>query len=140
MPTLTKFYSFVEAIHEKKHNLGSDTLKVLLTNTAPSLSNTQKSDISGELSTASGYTAGGATVTITSSAQSSGLYTLIATDVTWTASGGSIGPFRYAVFYNDTATNDELIGYLDYGYSVTVASGQTFTLDFDAVSGLYYAS
>jgi hypothetical protein len=79
-------------------------------------------------------------VTITSSAQSSGLYTLIATDVTWTASGGSIGPFRYAVFYNDTATNDELIGYLDYGYSVTVASGQTFTLDFDAVSGLYYAS
>jgi len=140
MPTLTKFYSFVEAIHEKKHNLGSDTLKVLLTNTAPSLSNTQKSDITGELSTANGYTSGGATVTITSSAQSSGLYTLIATDVTWTASGGSIGPFRYAVFYNDTATNDELIGYLDYGYSVTVASGQTFTLDFDAVSGLYYAS
>jgi hypothetical protein len=140
MPTLTKFYSFVEAIHEKKHNLGSDTLKVLLTNTAPSLSNTQKSDISGELSTANGYTSGGATVPVTSSAQSSGLYTLIATDVTFTASGGSIGPFRYAVFYNDTATNDELIGYLDYGYSVTVASGQTFTLDFDAVSGLYFAT
>jgi hypothetical protein len=140
MPTLTKFYSFVEAIHEKKHNLGSDTLKVLLTNTAPSLSNTQKSDISGELSTANGYTSGGATVTVTSSAQSTGLYTLICSDVTFTASGGSIGPFRYAVFYNDTATNDELIGYLDYGYSVTVASGQTFTLDFDAVSGLYYAS
>ena len=140
MPTLTKFYSFVEAIHEKKHNLGSDTLKVLLTNTAPSLSNTVKADISGELSTANGYTAGGATVTITSSAQSSGLYTLIASDVTWTVSGGSIGPFRYAVFYNDTASNDELIGYLDYGYSVTVASGQTFTIDFDAVAGLYYAS
>jgi hypothetical protein len=140
MPTLTKFYSFVEAIHEKKHNLGSDTLKVLLTNTAPSLSNTQKSDISGELSTANGYTSGGATVPVTSSAQSSGLYTLICSDVTFTASGGSIGPFRYAVFYNDSATNDELIGYLDYGYSVTVASGQTFTIDFDATSGLYYAS
>jgi hypothetical protein len=140
MPTLIKFYSFVEAIHEKKHNLGSDTLKVLLTNTAPSLSNTQKSDISGELSTANGYTSGGATVPVTSSAQSSGLYTLIATDVTFTASGGSIGPFRYAVFYNDTATNDELIGYIDYGYSVTVASGQTLTLDFDAVSGLYFAT
>lgn len=140
MATLIKFYSFVEAIHEKKHNLGSDTLKVLLTNTAPSLSNTVKADISGELSTANGYTAGGATITVTSSAQSSGLYTLIASDVTWTASGGSIGPFRYAVIYNDTATNDELIGYIDYGYSVTVASGQTFTIDFDAVSGLYYAS
>lgn len=140
MATLTKFYSFVEAIHEKKHNLGSDTLKVLLTNTAPSLSNTVKADISGELSTANGYTAGGATITVTSSAQSSGLYTLIASDVTWTASGGSIGPFRYAVIYNDTATNDELIGYIDYGYSVTVASGQTFTIDFDQTSGLYYAS
>ena len=140
MATLTKFYSFVEAIHEKKHNLGSDTLKVLLTNTAPSLSNTVKADISGELSTANGYTAGGATITVTSSAQSSGLYTLIASDVTWTASGGSIGPFRYAVIYNSSATNSELIGYIDYGYSVTVASGQTFTLDFDAVAGLYYAS
>ena len=140
MATLTKFYSFVEAIHEKKHNLGSDTLKVLLTNTAPSLSNTVKADISGELSTANGYTAGGATITVTSSAQSSGLYTLIASDVTWTASGGSIGPFRYAVIYNDTASNDELIGYIDYGYSVTVSSGQTFTIDFDQTSGLYYAS
>ena len=140
MATLVKFYSFVEAIHEKVHNLGSDTLKVLLTNTAPSLSNTKKSDISGELSTANGYTAGGATITVTSSAQSSGLYTLIASDVTWTASGGSIGPFRYAVIYNDTATNDELIGYIDYGYSVTVSSGQTFTIDFDQTSGLYYAS
>ena len=140
MPTLIKFYSFVEAIHEKKHNLGSDTLKVLLTNTAPSLSNTVKADISGELSTANGYTAGGATITVTSSAQSSGLYTLIASDVTWTASGGSIGPFRYAVIYNDTATNDELIGYIDYVYSVTVASGQTFTIDFDQTAGLYYAS
>jgi len=140
MATFTKFYSFVEAVHEKVHNLGSDTLKVLLTNTAPSLSDTQKSDISGELSTANGYTAGGATITVTSSAQSSGLYTLIASDVSWSASGGSIGPFRYAVVYNDTATNDELIGYIDYGYSITVASGQTFTIDFDQTSGLYYAT
>jgi hypothetical protein len=140
MPTLTKFYSFVEAVHEKVHNLGSDTLKVLLTNTAPSLSNTVKADISGELSTANGYTAGGETITVTSSSQSSGLYTLIANDVPWTASGGSIGPFRYAVIYNDTASSDQLIGYIDYGYSITVASGQTFTIDFDQTSGLYYAS
>jgi len=140
MATFTKFYSFVEAVHEKVHNLGSDTLKVLLTNTAPSLSDTQKSDISGELSTANGYVSNGQTITITSSAQSSGLYTLIASDVSWSASGGSIGPFRYAVVYNDTATNDELIGYIDYGYSITVASGQTFTIDFDQTSGLYYAT
>ena len=142
MPTLTKFYSFVEAIHEKQHNLASDTLKWILTSNAPSLSWTQLSDVTGQLSTANGYTQNDKTMTVTSSAQSSGLYTLIATDVTWTASGGNLGSgsFRYAILYNETSTSDLLIGYLDYGYLVTVATGQTFTLDFDAVAGLYYAS
>ena len=142
MPTLTKFYSFVEAIHEKQHNLGSDTLKWILTSNAPSLSWTQLSDVTGQLSTANGYTQNDKTMTVTSSAQSSGLYTLIGSDVTWTASGGNLGSgsFRYAILYNDTSTSDLLIGYLDYGYLITVASGQTFTLDFDSVSGLYYAS
>lgn len=140
MPTLVKFYSFVEAVHEKVHNLGSDTLRVMLTNNAPSLSWTQKSSVTGELSTGGGYTANGAAITVTSSSQSSGLYTLIASDVTWTGSGSGFGPFRYAIIYNDTATNDELIGYIDYGYSISVASGQTFTIDFDQTSGLYFAS
>ena len=114
----------------------------MLTNTAPTQTHTVKADVVGELSTGSGYTAGGQTITITSSAQSSGLYTLIASDVTWTASGGSIGPFRYCVIFNDTPTSpaDPLMFYIDYGYSITVASGQTFTVDFDQVSGFYYAS
>ena len=142
MPTLTKFYSFVEAVHEKNHNLGSDTLKWILTSDAPSLSWTQLSSVTGQLSTANGYTQNDKTMTVTSSAQSSGLYTLIATDVTWTASGGNLGSgsFRYAILYNDTSTNDLLIGYLDFGYLIIVASGQTVTLDFDATAGLYYAS
>lgn len=140
MPTLTKFYSFVEAVHEKNHNLGSDTLKWILTSDAPSLGWTQLSSVTGQLSTANGYTQNDKTMTVTSSAQSSGLYTLIATDVTWTASGGSIGPFRYAILFNETSTNDLLIGYLDYGYLVTVANTQTFTLDFDATAGLYFAT
>lgn len=142
MPTLTKFYSFVEAVHEGSHNLGSNTLKWILTSDAPSLSWTQLSNVTGQLSTANGYTQNDKTMTVTSSAQSLGLYTLIATDVTWTASGGNLGSgsFRYAILYNDSATNDLLIGYLDYGYLITVASGQTFTLDFDATAGLYYAS
>jgi hypothetical protein len=142
MPTLTKFHSFVEAVHEGSHNLGSNTLKWILTSDAPSLSWTQLSSVTGQLSTANGYTQNDKTMTVTSSAQSSGLYTLIATDVTWTASGGNLGSgsFRYAILYNDTATNDLLIGYLDYGYLLTVATGQTFTLDFDATAGLYYAT
>lgn len=141
MATFYKFYSYIEDLHEKVHNLGSDTLKFLLTNDAPNQTTwAQLSNVTGQLSTANGYTSGGATLTITSSAQSAGLYTLMASDLSWTASGGSIGPFRYAVLYNDTSTNDRLIGWIDYSFSITVASGQTFTIDLDQVTGFYYAS
>lgn len=135
MATFNKFNSFVEARAEKVHNLGSDTLKVLLTNSAPSASNTQKSDLT-EISAGNGYTAGGTAPTISSSSQTSGTYKLVLADVVFTASGGSIGPFRYVVLYNDTATNDELIGWWDYGSSITLAAGETFTVDFDATTGV----
>lgn len=107
----------------------------MLTNTAPSASNAVKTDIT-EISAGNGYTAGGTAATISSSAQTSGTYKLVLADVTITASGGSIGPFRYVVLYNDTAANDELIGYWDYGTSVTLASGDMFTTDFDATTGV----
>lgn len=137
MSNFVKVNSFIEAVHEKKHNLSSDTIKCMLTNTAGSATWTQKSDVT-DLSTANGYTAGGATLSGIISSQASGVYYFICSDISWTASGGSIGPFRTAVFYNDTATNDEILGYIDWGYSLTVASGQTFTLDIDAVNGLFY--
>jgi hypothetical protein len=136
MATFVKFNSFVEAVAEKVHNLGSDSLKVLLTNSAPSAANTVKADITGELSTANGYTAGGTAATISSSAQTSGTYKLVLADVVFTASGGTIGPFRYVVLYNDTAASDELIGYFDYGSSITLANGETFTVDFDGSAGV----
>lgn len=134
MASFTKFYSFVEAMAEKSHNLGSDTLKVVLTNSAPSQSNTVLADIT-QISNGNGYTTGGATATTSSSAQTTGTYKLVVADVTWTASG-AVGPFRYAVLYNDTATSDELIGAWDYGSSITLASGETFTTDFDATNGV----
>ena len=134
MATFSKFNSFVEALAEKVHNLGSDTLKVMLTNSAPSAANTVKANIT-EISAGNGYTAGGTQAAISSSAQISGTYKLVLADVVFTASGGSIGPFRYVVLYNDTATNDELIAYADYGSAVTLANGETFTVDFDAVNG-----
>jgi hypothetical protein len=128
MATYNKFNSFVEAVAEGVHNLGSDTLKVMLTNTAPTAADTQKSDLT-EISAGNGYTAGGSTATTSSSSQTSGTYSLVLTDVVFTATG-SVGPFRYAVLYNDTATNDELIGYWDYGSSISLANGETFTVDF----------
>jgi hypothetical protein len=135
MASFNKFQSFVEAAAEKVHNLGSDTLKVMLSNTAPVATNTVKANIT-EISAGNGYTAGGTQATISSSAQTSGTYKLVLNDVVFTASGGSIGPFRYVVLYNDTATNDELIGWWDYGSSITLLSGETFTVDFDATNGV----
>jgi hypothetical protein len=135
MATFNKFQSFVEAVAEKVHNLGADTLKVMLTNGAPVNTNTVKANLT-DISAGNGYTAGGTAASISSSAQSSGTYKLVLADVVFTASGGSIGPFRYAVLYNDTATNDELIGWWDYGSSITLASGETFTVDFDAGAGV----
>lgn len=135
MSTFEKFNSFVEAMAEKVHNLGSDTLKVALTNTAPTATDTQLSNIT-QISAGNGYTTGGSTTTQSSSAQSSGTYKLVLGDVVFTASGGAIAQFRYAVLYNDTATNDELIGYWDYGSAVDLASGETFTWDADATTGV----
>ena len=139
MATLTLVNSFKETVFEKVHNLGSDTLKVVLTNSAPATSNTVLTDIT-QIAGANGYTTGGSALTISSSAQSSGTYKLVVADLTFTASGGTMGTFRYAVYYNDTATNDELIGYLDYGSAVSLLDGQQFTLDHDATNGLLQAS
>lgn len=131
MATFNKFNSFVEAVAEKVHNLGSDSLKIMLTNSAPVATNTQKTNLT-EISAGNGYAAGGTAVTVTASSQTSGTYSLVGNDVVFTASGGSIGPFRYAVLYNDTATNKELIGWFDYGSSITLANGENFTVDFGA--------
>ena len=136
MASFNKFNPFVEALAEKKHNLGADTLKVMLTNTAPSATNGVKADLT-EISAGNGYTAGGNSASVTSSAQTSGTYKLVLGDpATWTATGGTIGPFRYSVLYNDTATDDDLIGWWDYGSSVTLNAGETFTLDFDPSTGV----
>ena len=135
MAVFNKISAFVEALSEKKHDLGSDVLKLMLTNSAPIATNTVKANLT-EISAGNGYTAGGSAVTITTSAQTAGLYKLVGNDVTVTASGGSIGPFRYVVLYNDTATNDELIGWWDYGSSITLLTGETLTVDLDAANGI----
>ena len=127
MASFNKFNSFVEAVAEKVHNLGSDTLKVVLTNSAPSATNTVLANIT-QIANGNGYTTGGSTAAQSSSAQSSGTYKLVLDPVVFTATG-SMGPFRYAVLYNDTATNDELIGYLDYGSDLTLSDGESLTVD-----------
>ncbi|HKL12880.1 MAG TPA: hypothetical protein VJ907_04665 [Halanaerobiales bacterium] len=127
-----KLNPFVEDMAEGVHNLGSDQLKVALTNTEPSATDDQLSDIT-EIS----YTnCSSRDVTTSSSAQTSGTYKLVLADLTLTASGGTVGPFQYAVLYNDAATNDELIGYYDYGTATTLNDGDEFEIDFDGSNGV----
>jgi hypothetical protein len=135
MASFTKFQPFVENVAEKVFNLGSDTLKVALTNSAPVNTYNQLSQIT-QISGTNGYTTGGTQATISSSAQTSGTYKLVLADVTFTASGGSMGTFQYVVLYDDTATNDELIGYWDYGTALTITIGNSFLVDFDASAGV----
>ena len=127
MATFNKFNSFVEALAEGTHNLGSDTLTIALTNTAPVAGNTVLANI-----TEIAYTnVSSRVLTSVTSSQTGGTYTLDAADLVLTASG-TVPTFRYVVLYNDTATSDELIGFYDYGSAVDLTSGETFTITFDA--------
>lgn len=136
MAAYNKFNITVKDLAEKKHDFSSDNLKIMLSNTVPVATNAVFGDLT-EISAGNGYTAGGAQATLSSSAQSSGLYTLKLNNVVFTASG-AVGPFRYAVLYNSTQTspNKPLIGWWDYGSAVTLASGDTFTVSFDGTNGV----
>ncbi|MGB3897707.1 MAG: hypothetical protein WA973_04025 [Mesorhizobium sp.] len=134
MASFNKFNSFVEALAEKVHNLGSDTLTLALcaAANAPVATNTVLADL-----TQISYTnLSSRTLTVSSSAQTSGTYKLVIADKTLTASGGAVAAFRYVVIYNDTAANDELIGWYDYGTALTLADGESLTLDFDNTNGV----
>jgi hypothetical protein len=126
MSAYNKFNSLVEAMSEKVHNFQTDTLKIALSNTAPVAGNTQLSNIV-EISYAN---LSSRVLTMLSSGQVAGVYKLVLQDLILTSTGGSTGPFRYVIIYNDTATNDELVCWLDYGTAITLADGETLTVDF----------
>jgi hypothetical protein len=132
--TLNLYQDFAEQIGLETHQLNTDTIKACLTNTAPTATHATYSQIAGELSTGNGYTAGGEDCQNVWS-ESSGTAKLVCVNVVWTASG-AVGPFQYVIFYNDTASNKNLIGWVDYGSAVNLTSGDTFTLDIDATGGI----
>lgn len=126
-----KFNAFVADVANKVHNLGSDTLEIALTNVAPVATNT----VIGNITEISYTNCSTRTFTASSSTQSSGLYSLIASQIVLTASG-AVGPFRYFVIYNSTASGKNLIGWYDYGSSITLAASDTFTVGFDVTNGI----
>lgn len=132
MAAFNKFNIFTEDLCEAKHNLdaANHVLKVYLSNTAPAATNSVKADIA-EITAGNGYTAGGAD-TANDTSRASGTTSVTGVDIVWTAAGGSIGPFRYAILYNDTQTApaDPLIGWWDYGSALTLNDGESLTVDF----------
>jgi hypothetical protein len=139
MASYNKFNAFLADIGLKKHNLNTDSLKVMLTNTAPVATKAVLADLT-EITAHNGYSAGGSAVSGSGWAQTSGVGKLAGTGPTFTASGGTIGPFRYAVLYNATASGGPLIGWWDYGSSVTLNDTETFAVTFADVTDVIQVS
>ena len=137
MVSANKHYQFVEDLVKKVHNLSADSLKNMLTNVAPTTANAILSDLT-EITAHNGYSAGGTAPAISSCAQTSGTLKLVLADVVFTASGGTIGPFRYTDLYNSTPSSPlkPLILWYDYASSITLADGETFTIDYDGSAGV----
>lgn len=142
MAAFFKFNQFVEDVASAVHQMQTGTahvFKIYLSNAAPSASaDAVKADLA-EISAGNGYTAGGNSCAVTSGVETAGVFKIILVDpATWTAAGGTIGPFQYAVLYNDTPTSpaDPLIGAWDYGSAVTLQIGETFTVDLDGSAGV----
>ncbi len=140
MAAFNKFYQFVEDLAKNKYNLDTDAFKVMLTNTAPVATNAVYGDISGnEVASGNGYTTGGNAAAFVSGAQTSGTFKLVlGAPAVWTAVGGTIGPFRYAVLYDTTPTSPlkPLVGWWDYLSSITLQIGETFTVALDQSAGV----
>ena len=141
MASFVKINDFVANAVENM-DLESDQLVIALSNTAPSSeSSNPTADTNGILGnvTQISYTnLSSRNLTTSSSGQSGGVYKLVLADLTLTASGGSVAAFRYIYIYNDTVTSpaDPLIGYYDYGSSLTLNDGDTFTIDFSPSNGV----
>jgi hypothetical protein len=140
MAAFNKFNQFVADVGSGVHQMQTGTThvyKVMLTNSAPTAANAVKADIT-EITAGNGYTAGGPTVGTVTGSQTSGTFKFTGgTDPVITATG-NIGPFRWVVLYNDTPTAPAkpLIGFWDYGSSVSLATGETFTVDLDQANGI----
>lgn len=135
MASFNKYQKGVEALVEGV-NAGSDAWKVALSNRTPVVASDATLSDASEISAGNGYTAGGNAATTASSSQTSGTYKLVLNSPSaWTASGGAIGPFQYAILYD--STTDNLLGYWDYGSAVTLAEGESFSVVLDGTSGVF---
>ena len=137
MAAFTKYATFADELSKGGHNLQTAVFKVALTNTAPTAATDTvwNTTVAPAPAAANGYTAGGNTLTTSSATTTSGTFKLVLADSTFTATAGGIGPVRYAIIYNSSASN-KVVGYYDYGSSITLNDTETLTVDFDATNGV----
>ena len=136
MAAFQRFYCFTTDLTNAKHDFSAHTFKVMFSLAAPVATNTIKGNLT-EIAAGNGYTAGGIAVAVTKSNAAGVEKITFSGDPQWTASGGAIAPFRYATIYNDTQTNDPLVGFYDYGSTVNLNVGESFTVDFDQTNGVF---
>jgi hypothetical protein len=136
MAAFVKYNLFIDEISAGGHNLKTAVFKGALTNTAPTVASDTvwNTTVAPAPAAANNYTAGGNTLTTSSATTTAGVFKLVLADTVFTATAGGIGPFRYFIIYNSSATN-KVVGYYDYGSSITLADTETFTVDFDPTNG-----
>lgn len=132
MASFNKFNSFVADLANKVHDLSSDQITVALSNTIPVSGNSVLTDITEIVYT----NLSSRDVTTTSSVQSGGTYSLVLVDLVLTASA-AVPTFQYVVLYNSTPAGNNLIGWYDNGSTITMANGETFTIDFTDAQTLF---
>lgn len=131
------FNAFLLDLANGDQDMNANVYKVMLSNVLPLVTNSIKANVT-DITAGFGYTAGG-TVTTIGTSQASGVLKVTATDVVFTAAGGSIGPFRYIILYNDTTASPAkpLVAFWDYSSALTLSATETFTVDFDAANGIF---
>lgn len=131
MATFNKLQKFVQNISNGVFDLATDQLEIALTDSVPIATNNLLSDI-----TQISYTnLSGRTLTTISSVETAGVYNLLLTNITLTATG-TVAQFRYIVIYDATSAGPNLIGWYDFGSEVNLLNGDSFVIDFDGVNGL----
>lgn len=132
--TVAYFDKFIENVGKNLIDLDTHTFKIMLVNnyTYDSTDEDLVHIGSVEIANGNGYSTGGAALTGVTFAFGGGVTKWDADDVSWSASGGTIGVTDGAILYDDSATDDKLVCYIDFGQDESAGDGTDFKITFNA--------